>query len=328
MARRRAPENDASQWGDIFWPEQAAEPILARPVRGALMQWLTEIWAKDELAEVGLLPRRRAIFDGPPGVGKTTLAHHLSARLGLPMLAVRPDCIIDCWIGSTGRNIGGVFEAAAAGVARADGEDPSPLLLFLDEFDALAPKRGPSRQAADEERNAAVNTLLQRLEQYPGYLIAATNFSEHIDAAVWRRFDIHITLQLPGHRELCRILARYLDPYGLPRPVLEELARAFETASPALVRAFCEGLKRQMIIGPKLGEDMRRDAVIGRVIETVHPHPDLGKPRLWSLGPDDKAIAGLPWPLPRADEVASMEAAAPAEIPDKIVALSRVRRPR
>src|ERR1700735_1891214 len=86
-------------FGDIFWPSEAAEPILARPVRLALTEWLTEIWAEDELTAVGIGPRKRAIFDGAPGVGKTTLAHHLSARLGLPMLAVRPERVISKWVG-------------------------------------------------------------------------------------------------------------------------------------------------------------------------------------------------------------------------------------
>jgi hypothetical protein len=99
-----------------------------------------------------------------------------------------------------------------------------------------------------------------------------------------------------------------LQPYGLPKRALAPLAEAFETASPALMRAFCENLKRQLVIGPKLNSDMRKTAVIERLLTSVHPHPDLGKPRLWSLGIKDDAVKTMPWPLQSAAEIADVVA--------------------
>ncbi|HEY5306628.1 MAG TPA: ATP-binding protein [Pseudolabrys sp.] len=299
------PKKGLDTFGDIFWPSEAAEPILARPVRLALTEWLTEIWAEQELAAVGIGPRKRAIFDGPPGVGKTTLAHHLAARLGLPMLAVRPERVISKWVGETGWNLGALFDGAAAGLSADDGE-PVPVVLFLDEFDALSRQRRRGEQASDDSRNEEVNTLLQRIEQHKGFLIAATNYGSHIDQAIWRRFDMHITLELPGQQEREHILARYLAPYGLPLLSLRDLAEAFETASPALMRSFCENFKRQLIIGPKLHSDMRKGAVLERIVSAVHPHPDMGKPRLWTLGARDPAVIRLPWPLPLATDVSEL----------------------
>lgn len=288
---RHLPQAQESliEFGTLLAPTEAVEPILSAGERGALLEWLTEIWAKGELAKVGLKPRLRAIFDGPPGVGKTTLAHHLAARLGVRMLAVRPDRIIDCWVGSSGRNIGALFDLIE--------EEKEPVLLFFDEFDAIAGKRGRRDQAADDNRSEMVNTLLQRMDAHDGYLIAATNFGTQIDQAVWRRFDIHITLGLPGPAERVHILRRYLSPYQLSKGCLEALSEALETATPALMRQFAEGIKRQLIIGPKVGWDMARAAVIGRLVASISPHPDLGKPRLWSHGADDAAIRALPWPL-------------------------------
>lgn len=310
-----------TDFGDLFMPEDAAEPILARPVRSALLEWLTEIWAAPDLEAVGIKPRKRAIFDGPPGVGKTTLGHHLAARLGLPMLAVRPDNVIDKWVGSTGRNIGALFECARRGLANpGEGVDAViPVVLFIDEFEALGGKRRAATQGAEDHRNEAIDTLLQRLEQHDGFVIAATNFGDRIDPAMWRRFDIHLTLELPGQDERERIFARYIAPFGLPRAPLAEMARALETASPALIRALCENIKRQIVLGPKLGLDMAKGAVIERIVASTHPHPELGKPRLWALGAKDHAVALLPWPLPEArllhllDLEPDVPAAGPAE---------------
>jgi SpoVK/Ycf46/Vps4 family AAA+-type ATPase len=182
-------------------------------------------------------------------------------------------------------------------------------VLFLDEFDALSRQRRKGEQASDDSRNEDVNTLLQRIEQYKGFLIAATNYGEHIDQAIWRRFDMHVTLELPGQSERERILARYLLPYGLPPHPLAALAESFETASPALMRAFCENVKRQLIVGPKLNLDMRKGPVIERITASVHPHPTLGKPRLWTLGAADHAVREMPWPLMKAGELPAAEIA-------------------
>lgn len=315
----RDRDKGLSEFGEVFLAREAMEPILSKPVRGALLAWLTEIFAADELKEVGVAPRKRAIFDGPPGVGKTTLAHHLSARLGLPMLAVRPETIIDCWVGSTGRNIGALFDAVSKGFAvDGSGENPSQVLLFLDEFDALGLKRksGP-QQGAEDERNNYVNTLLQRLEQHDGYVIAATNFGENIDPAIWRRFDMHLTLELPGSFEREQILKRYLLPFGLPKSALAAMAEALAGASPALMRQFCEHLKRSIVIGPRLDLDMGREAVIDRLVASVQPHPTLGKPPMWSTTADharDRAIRELPWPLPRAVDLPAEAARAPKRL--------------
>lgn len=277
-----------AEYGEVLFPSDAQEPILARPVREALSEWLTEIRAREELESVGLKPRQKALFTGPPGTGKTTLAHHLAARLQLPMLLARSDRLIDSFVGATDQNIGRLFDLAAVS---------EPHLIFIDEFDTIGLSRRKASQGADDARNSMVNTLLQRMERYDGYLIAATNMADHLDQAVWRRFDIQIAIELPGVRERELILARYLEPFILKGDALKLLAESFGGASPALIRQFSENLKRQLMVGPKVGWNMEKGPTVDRLIAAVQPHPDLSRPALWHRGSTDPAIDAMPWPL-------------------------------
>lgn len=301
---RSPSKEDLSAFGEVVMPADAQEPILSASVRGALLEWLTEIWSADDLAEVGLTARQRALFFGAPGTGKTTLAHHMAARIGLPMLIVRPERIVERWLGATGRNIGALFDMAKDEKVGGLG----PVVLFFDEFEALGAARKAGARDAQQERNAALNTLLQRIEAHDGIVIAATNLASDIDPALWRRFTVHLHIDVPGPRERELILARYLQPFGLPSDQLRGLSESLETASPALIRAFCESLKRAMVLGDRLGWDMRRGPVVDRALASVEPHPDLGKPRLWALGAADKGAQAMDWPLRRASEIPPGEA--------------------
>ena len=136
-------------------------------------------------------------------------------------------------------------------------------------------------------------TLLARLDACQSFIIAATNFTGALDPAVWRRFDVHVPIDLPGHFERMRILERYLKPFAVPSKPLRGLAASTEGATPDLLRKLCEGLRRQAVVYP----DRSREVTFARLFAAVHPHPDLPRPPLWDNGAGDPAILALPWPL-------------------------------
>lgn len=200
------------KFADVLMPQEAEEPILAPGPRAALFEWMTEIHLAGELAAAGLKPRRTALLYGPPGCGKTTWAHHFAARLGLPLACVRSESLIHSYLGSTGQNIGQLFDA----MSKTEGR----VVIFFDEVDALGARR-MNDQGASVERANSLNVLLRRIERFDGIALAATNRHDFLDSALWRRFDMQISVDLPTEDERFAIIKRYAAPFE-PPPLWQE----------------------------------------------------------------------------------------------------------
>lgn len=287
------PEQDLEKrfgkYGYVVMPQDSEAPILTPPVRAALHQWLWEMNAAPELEAVGLKPRTRAILSGPPGCGKTTLAHHIAARIGLPLVVVQSQQVIQSSLGGSGHNIADLFREAR----RSEGE----AAIFFDEFDALAKSRRGVQQACDAEQNNITIALLQEMDRFTGLLFAATNMTGDIDAAVWRRFQIQIEIGFPGADERFAITKRYLAPYDVADETVSGIADAMAGASPALMRECCEGAKRALVLGPRMGLDNSLPAIMTRFSASAAPADDVPQPHLWAEPHRAiAALAELPWP--------------------------------
>lgn len=276
----------------VLRPEDAEPPVLARPVRSAVHHWVVELNCADELAAVGVKPRKTALFSGPPGCGKTTLAHHIAARMGVPLVLVEMPALRSKYIGQTGEQVHALF--------RDVGRQPDACILFLDEFDAIASTRGES-QGSGREHNAIVAALLQMIDSYSGLLIAATNMADHIDPAIWRRFGMQLTVDLPDDEARWAILKRYLSPFVLPDEDLDTLVAVTSGATPALLQQLMEGIKRTLVVGPRIGQSVAEAReTIARVVAAVAPHPDLTPiPALWSEAWALETAGGIAWPPTR-----------------------------
>jgi ATP-dependent 26S proteasome regulatory subunit len=146
-----------------------------------------------------------ALFAGPPGTGKTMAASVIAAELDLDLFAIDLSTVVSKYIGETEKNLSRVFGAAA---------DSDAILLF-DEADALFGKRSEVRDAHDRYANVEIAYLLQRMEEYDGLAILATNVRHHIDEAFIRRLDLIVDFPFPDTAERLRIWRSCL-PQALP----------------------------------------------------------------------------------------------------------------
>lgn len=295
-------DSDITRFATVLRPDDAEPPILSPSVRLAVRQWMVELNASDELKAIGLKPRRTAMLSGPPGCGKTTLAHHFAARLGLPLVLVNMASIVSSYLGATGQNVNKLFDAVQS--------QSDACILFLDEFDSVADKRTSDGQSANKERNSIVISLLQKIDAFPGIMIAATNRADDIDPAIWRRFGMQLAIVEPDDEARFAILTRYLSPFTLQEEAMSVLTEVTTGASPAVLRQIMEGIKRDLILAPRYGQTTDASAMFTRIISAIRPHAAATMPPLWTDEAAMETIAKMPWPPQDARQTAKATEAA------------------
>jgi hypothetical protein len=142
-------------------------------------------------AVLGKRSSTTVLFKGPSGTGKTMAAGALANELGLPLFQVDLAGMVSKYIGETEKNLDRLFEAAAA----------ADVILFFDEADAIFGERTEIQDARDRYANLQTSYLLQRLENFDGISILATNLQKNIDEAFLRRIDVVIEFPAPGKAE-------------------------------------------------------------------------------------------------------------------------------
>jgi len=136
-----------------------------------------------------------ALFAGPSGTGKTMAAEVLAKHLDLDLYRVDLAGVVSKYIGETEKNLRHVFDAA----------EESGAILFFDEADALFGKRSEVRDSHDRFANIEINYLLQRMEDYSGLAILATNMKSLLDQAFLRRLRFLVDFPFPSATERMRI---------------------------------------------------------------------------------------------------------------------------
>ena len=179
--------------------------ILPKGQKQILLQIVEEQSKVRELLKHNINPANRLLLCGPPGCGKTMVAHAIAHELNMPMAYVRLDGLVSSYLGQTSTNLRKVFDAVKN----------QKIVLFLDEFDAIAKKRDDTNELGELKR--VVTTLLQNFDNMPNnvFLIAATNHQHLLDPAIWRRFNLAIVLELPDVQQRIELIQKWIIEFNL-----------------------------------------------------------------------------------------------------------------
>jgi hypothetical protein len=192
---------------DLVIPAELREQI------NELISWLKH---KDELTlrmRGKIKKGYRTLFYGPPGTGKTFTAEILGNELQRDVYKIDLSMVVSKYIGETEKNLELLFSRA----------EDTGWILFFDEADALFGKRTNVRDAHDKYANQEVSYLLQRIEDYDGLVILASNMKNNIDDAFIRRFNSILHFPFPDAEQRALIWQKSFPPGTLFMETLKEV---------------------------------------------------------------------------------------------------------
>jgi SpoVK/Ycf46/Vps4 family AAA+-type ATPase len=188
-------------------PERSFEDlVLPKEVVEISHELVQEHHRVDLLRSYNLEPRNRILLIGSPGNGKTSLAEAFAHALMVPLLLVRYEGVVGTYLGETAVRLRRLLEHVST----------RKCVLFFDEFETLGKERGDRHETGEIKR--VVSSLLMQIDSLPSHVvvIGATNHAELLDRAVWRRFQVRMTLPEPTRARLAEWFAIFERRIGVP----------------------------------------------------------------------------------------------------------------
>lgn len=233
------PRGELANLLSVSYPKgRLADMVLSHELAQQLARIIREQRHAADILAHGLQPRRKLLLMGPPGTGKTMTASVLAGELGLPLFQVRLDGLMTKFMGEAAAKLRQIFESTqqARGV------------YFFDEFDAIGSQRGLTNDVGEIRR--ILNSFLQMIEQDSSHslIIGATNHSDILDNALFRRFDDLLHYELPDQEHIATVLKARLGRMAVKGVSWQQLADEATGLSYAEVtRAADEALKSALI---------------------------------------------------------------------------------
>lgn len=191
-------------WADLVLPDVQKGLLRAIESQVRHRHIVFDQWGFER--KLGLGTGLNALFTGPSGTGKTMAAGILAHSLGVDLYKIDLSGVVSKYIGETEKNLNRIFEEASS----------ANVVLFFDEADALFGKRSEVKDAHDRYANIEISYLLQKMEEYDGIAILATNFSQNLDEAFARRMHFVVEFPFPAAADR-ELIWRGLFPAEAPR---------------------------------------------------------------------------------------------------------------
>lgn len=222
---------------EIYPQERLSDLVVAPQIKERIERIIHEFTYKDKLFKHNLENRRKIMFSGNPGTGKTMTASIIANELKLPIYVVLMDKIVTKYMGETSAKLRQIFDFI---------EDVPAVYLF-DEFDAIGGQRGKDNEVGEMRR--VLNSFLQFIERdhSDSLIIAATNNLELLDQALFRRFDDVIHYQLPTDNEKIQLLKNRLNG-NLSKKEIKELLPELDSLSHAEINQACLDVIKTSVI--------------------------------------------------------------------------------
>jgi len=183
-------------WDDIILPVDQIAHLREICGQAEYRKVVYEDWGFDRKLSLG--KGLNVLFSGPPGVGKTMAAEVMARELQLDIYRIDLSQVVSKYIGESEKNLEKIFNAA----------ENSNAILFFDEADALFGKRSEVHDSHDRYANIEISYLLQKMEEYLGISILATNLRQNLDAAFMRRLQAVVEFPFPDETYRVRIWER------------------------------------------------------------------------------------------------------------------------
>ncbi|MBV9201159.1 MAG: AAA family ATPase [Alphaproteobacteria bacterium] len=236
LARRIEPKRS---WSDIVLPQESFDQLREICARIASHRQVLRDWGFARRLSLG--KGVTALFSGPSGTGKTLAAEIIAYELGLFLYKIDLATVVSKYIGETEKNLDRLFTAA----------QDANCVLFFDEADALFGKRSEVRDSHDRYANLEISYLLQKMEEFEGLAILATNLRQNLDDAFTRRLAFTVHFPFPDEHERHRIwseiwpselpVAPDVDALGLARELKMSGGNIKNTALAAAYYAAADG---------------------------------------------------------------------------------------
>ena len=210
-------------WEDLVLDEQTLQQVKE------IHDWIEH--GNTMLNEWGMKkkikPGFRALFYGPPGTGKTLAASLLGKSAGLDVYRIDLSMVVSKYIGETEKNLANIFDQA----------QNKKWLLFFDEADSLFGKRTQTSNSNDRHANQEISYLLQRIEDFSGVVILATNIKTNLDEAFTRRFQSMIYFAVPNAYQRKKLWENsFSEKTVFEKKInLEEIANKYELTGGAII---------------------------------------------------------------------------------------------